>query len=51
MNNGLTAPTVLYDNLTAILIIIDVRYHDFNGFPEANWYQKPLKADNGRQLF
>ncbi len=36
---------------TAILIIIDARYHDFNGFPAVNWYYKPLKADNGRQLF
>ncbi len=23
---------------TAILIIIDARYHDFNGFPVVNWY-------------
>ncbi len=23
---------------TAILIMIDVRYHDFNGFPAVNWY-------------
>ncbi len=36
--------------LTANLKIIDVRYHDFNGFPVVNWYYKPLKADNGRQL-
>ncbi len=36
--------------LTAILIIIDARYHDFNSFPVVNWYWKPLKADNGRQL-
>jgi hypothetical protein len=35
---------------TAILIIIDARYHDYNGFPVVNWYPKPLKADNGRQL-
>ena len=37
--------------LTAILIIIDARYHDFNSFPVVNWYYKPLKADNGCQLF
>ncbi len=23
---------------TAILIIIDARFHDFNGFPVVNWY-------------
>jgi hypothetical protein len=28
-----------YTNVhTAILIIIDARYHDFNGFPVVNWY-------------
>jgi hypothetical protein len=31
--------------------IIDVRYHDFNGFPVVNRHKKPLTADNGRQLF
>ncbi len=36
---------------TAILIIIDVRYHDFNGFPAVKWYYKPLEVGNGRQLF
>ncbi len=36
---------------TANLKIIDVRYRDFNGFPVVNWYWKPLKTDNGRQLF
>ena len=25
-------------NTTAILVIIDARYHDFNGFPVVNWY-------------
>ncbi len=35
---------------TANLIIIDARYHDFNDFPVVNWYWKPLKAGNGRQL-
>ncbi len=24
--------------VTAILIIIDARYHDFNSFPVVNWY-------------
>ena len=38
------------DCSTAILIIIYARYHDFNGLPVENWYEKPLKTDNGRQL-
>ncbi len=29
--------------ITAILIIIDSRYHDFNGFPVANWYWKTVE--------
>jgi hypothetical protein len=26
------------ERTTANLIIIDARYHDFNGFPVVNWY-------------
>jgi hypothetical protein len=33
--------------ITANPRMIDVRYHDFNGFPAVNWYSKPFKADNG----
>jgi hypothetical protein len=49
--NGSSLEAESYSSDTANLKIIDARYHDFNGFPVVDWHQKPLKADNGRQLF
>ncbi len=38
----ITWMTVVFSSTTAILMIIDARYHakknDFNGFPVVNWY-------------